>query len=140
MGRVLQLGHYVLSAAPRANRGTQADLWGVIRLWFNQSEPFDFLKVTVEADNGGFPGESGRGNPEVVLVQRKAAALLSRLHSRVPIANGGGDRLARQYREQPPGFPFEVSSAPSRSQPLQAKQDLAARDGAHNHAIIGSNR
>ena len=38
------------------------------------------------------------------------------------------------------GMRLDVGSAPPRSQSLQPKQDLAARDGADNHAIVGSDR
>ena len=109
-------------------------------LAFNQHKPFDFPEVAVAADEGCVQVDGGCGDPEVVLIQRKATALLRSLDVGAPIGSGGGDWFTGQYGEQVAGFPFGFGSAPSRRQPLQAEEDLAAGDGTDDHAILESNR
>ena len=109
-------------------------------LGFDQSKPFDFPEVTVAPNECCVSDDGGCGDPEVVLIQRKATALLRNLDIRVLLGSGGGDRFTRQYGEQFAGFPFEFSTAPPRRQPLQAEEDLAADDGTDDHTIIESKR
>ena len=67
-------------------------------------EPFDFSKVTVTSYQRRADGESGRGDPEVVLIKRQAAALPSHLHACIVIASTWRNWLACQRREQFPAF------------------------------------
>ena len=62
-----------------------ADLWGVIGLGFDHCQPLDRMEVTISANERCIDGQRGRSNPEVVLVERKAAALLSSLDICIPV-------------------------------------------------------
>jgi len=110
-----------------------------IELGFGQREPLDCLKVTVAANEGRVHYQRGRGNPQVILIKWEATALLRSLNIHAPIG-GGGNRLARQYGEQFPGFAFEFASAPSGIEQFQAEWNLAAGDDTHSHTVTWSDR
>ena len=62
-------------------------------------ETFDFSKVTVMGYQRRSDGESGRSDPEVVLIKGEAAALAGHLHAGIVITSAGWDWLARQRIE-----------------------------------------
>ena len=64
----------------------QADLWGGIRPGFDNGEPFDRLEIAVAAKRHA-DSECGCSDPEVVLIEWKAAALLRHLDIRVLVTS-----------------------------------------------------
>jgi len=131
VGRLPMVGH---------RYRTEGDLWGVIWLELDHCQPLDCMEVTVSADERCVDGKCGRSNPEVVLIERKPAALLRSLHICIPITGCRWDRLTRQNGEQTRRFPFQFASAPPRSQSLQTEQDFAASDCTAHDTVIRPDR
>jgi hypothetical protein len=70
-------------------------LFGNTRLRLNHREPCYSLEIAVSGDKSCVYGEGGCSYPEIVLIERQAAALLRDFDFRVQIAGGRPDRLTR---------------------------------------------
>ena len=73
---------------------------GGIRLGFDHCQPLDSVEVTISANEGCVDGQRRRSNPEVVFIERKAAAVLGSLDVCIPVTGCRWDRFTRQNSEQ----------------------------------------
>ena len=101
---VFETGEF-LGLPPVGNRNSGRTRWDESGLGLNQCKPFDSLEVAVAANQRCPHNKGGCRNPEIVLIQWKAAALLRYLHARVPI------RGARRHGNIANNFPAFVSSS-----------------------------
>jgi hypothetical protein len=108
-------------------------------LGLNYGKALDCLEVGITANQRCVYGEGGCSDPEVVLVEWQAAALLARLHLGILIASDWRNGLARQHGKKLSCLILEISAASPRRQPLQTEQDLAASDGTEHYPVINSN-
>ena len=65
----------------------------------NHGESLYGLKIAVAANKRCIQGEGHRRDPKIVLIERKAAALLRSLQRGIAISGGGRDGLTWQDRE-----------------------------------------
>jgi hypothetical protein len=92
-------------------------------------EPVDTLEIAVVADERRAEREGSGGYPQVVLIEREAACLLSHFHARVAIGCGNRNGLAHErakahsrlstrvqiYAVLAPVFPNQIRSPHGRS-------------------------